>query len=64
MGTLYEQLKCNLCGKTLGYIYETVRIDPPRLLLKLTRGASQKNDRTAFCEECFLKRKADIAKHE
>lgn len=60
----YELLKCDKCGKKLGYVLETVRINPPRLVLRLTKGVSQKVSKTAFCEECFLRRKAEIAKSE
>jgi len=60
----YEVLKCEDCRKTLGYIYETVTMYPPAHVLKLITGVYQKINRTVFCEECFLRRRAEVAKHE
>jgi len=64
MGALqYEQLKCDNCGKTLGYIYISVKIYPPETWIRLTAGGPVKEiEKTAFCEECFQKRKAEIRK--
>jgi len=60
----YELLKCDDCGKTLGYIYEAVKMWPPKIYLKLFTGYYQKIKRTTLCEECFLKRRTEIAKQE
>jgi len=59
--TKYELLKCDDCGKTLGYMYETVKMWPPRIYLRHFTGFYQKIKRYVFCEECFHKRKAEIA---
>lgn len=58
----YELLKCDGCGKELGYIYEKVTQWPPRVYSKLFTGYYLKIKRTTFCEECFLKRKDEITK--
>jgi len=57
----YELLKCEDCGKTLGYIYVSVKIFPPkRWIHSVAGGPIQKIEKTALCEECFQKRKAEI----
>lgn len=59
----YELLKCDNCGKTLGYIYISVKIYPPERWIRLTAGGPVKEiEKTAFCEECFQKRKAENSK--
>lgn len=60
----YELLKCDDCGKTLGYVYVSVKTWPPQTLLRLSTGWRQKIEKTAFCEECFLRRKAEMTKHK
>jgi len=64
MGALqYELLKCDNCGKMLGYIYIRVKIFPPEQLIHLTASGPVKEiEKTAFCEECFQKRIAEINK--
>jgi hypothetical protein len=60
----YELLKCDGCGKTLGYIYVSVKIFPPERWIRLAAGGPiKKIKKAALCEQCFLGSKADIAKH-
>jgi hypothetical protein len=55
----YELLKCEDCGKTLGYIYVTVKTIPPKTLYRLAYGFPyQKIEKSAFCEQCFQRRTA------
>jgi len=54
----YELLKCGDCGKTLGYVYVSVKTFPPETLIRLQCGFYQKIEKSAFCEQCFRKRKA------
>jgi len=59
----YELLKCDGCGKTLGYIYVSVKIYPPERWIHLVAGGPIKRiKKAALCEECFLGRKTDVAK--
>jgi len=59
----YEPLKCNKCGKTLGYISMSVKIIPPERWIRLTAGGPIKRIRkTAYCEECFQKRRAETSR--
>jgi len=59
----YELLKCDNCGKTLGYIYVSVKIYPPELWIRLRAGGPVKKiEKTAFCEECFQKRKREVSR--
>ena len=52
----FEPLKCDSCGKTLGYIHISVKIFPPERWIRLVAGGPTKQIRkTAFCEKCFLK---------
>jgi len=56
----YELLKCDDCGKTLGYIHESVKIFPPKKWIRLMAGGPLiKIEKDVFCEECFEKRKID-----
>ncbi len=59
----YELLKCENCGKVLGYIYVSVKTFPPETLIRLTSGFYQKIEKSAFCEQCFQKRKAKTSKN-
>jgi hypothetical protein len=59
----YELLKCDECGKTLGYIHISVKIYPPERWIRLAAGGPiKKIQKTTFCEDCFLQRKTEIAK--
>jgi len=49
----YELLKCENCGKVLGYIYVSVKTFPPETLIRLRSGFLQKIEKSAFCEQCF-----------
>jgi len=61
----YEVLKCDGCGKMLGYIYIDVRIFPPERLIRLTSGGPLKKiEKTVFCQECFQKRTAETSKQK
>ena len=54
----YEPLNCNNCGKTLGYIHISVKIVPPERWIRLAAGGPIKEiKKTAYCEECFQKKK-------
>jgi hypothetical protein len=54
----YELLKCEGCGKRLGYIRISVKIFPLESLIRLsTGGPLKKIQKTAFCEECFRRKK-------
>ena len=56
----YELLKCGGCGKTLGYIYVSVKVFPPEGLIHLKLGGPIiKIEKDVFCKECFEKRKTD-----
>jgi len=53
----YEVLKCDDCGRRLGYIYIEVKILPPRGYIHLTAGGPlEKSEKTVFCEVCFQRR--------
>jgi len=55
----YELLRCEECGKALGYIYVSLKTIPPKALYRLFYGFPyQKIEKSAFCEQCFLKREA------
>jgi len=57
----YELLKCDDCGKTLGYIYVSVKIYPPERWIRLVAGGPVKEiKKSAFCEGCFQRRKTGI----
>jgi hypothetical protein len=62
----YQLLKCEGCGKTLGYIY----IGPKRgYLMPLISPRywplySPEMEKTAFCETCYQKRMEEISKGE
>jgi len=59
----YEPLQCDNCGKTLGYIYISVKILPPEQWIRLTAGGPiKKIEKTAYCEECFQKRKMETSR--
>jgi len=59
----YKPLKCDNCGKTLGYIYISIKILPPEQWIRLTAGGPVKKiEKTAYCEECFQRRKAETAR--
>jgi hypothetical protein len=52
----YEKLKCNGCGKTLGYVSISIRTIPPKSLYRLFAGfPHQKVILDSLCEECFLR---------
>jgi len=54
----YELLKCDNCGKRLGYINISVKILPPERWIRLAAGGPiKKIKKAAYCEECFSKRK-------
>ena len=56
----YELLKCDDCGKTLGYVHESVKVFPPKGWIRLVAGGPIiKIEKDVFCEECFEKRKTD-----
>jgi len=56
--SMYERMKCHGCGKSLGYIYVSVKIFPPEQWIKMVAGGPiQKIEKTAYCEECFSKKK-------
>jgi len=58
----YELLKCQDCGKTLGYIYVTVKTFPPKRYIRAVAGGPiEKIEKTAFCEDCFEKRKREVS---
>jgi len=58
----YELLKCEDCGKTLGYIYVSLKTFPPKGLHRFFFGFPyQKMKKSAFCEECFSKLKAQVS---
>jgi hypothetical protein len=53
----FETLKCDSCGKTLGYIHVSVKIFPPERWIRLVAGGPIKEiKKTVFCEKCFLKK--------
>jgi len=61
----YELVKCEGCGKTLGYIRVSVRIWPPPVTPRywfLSDRLPPRIEKTAFCEECFLQRQTEIAR--
>jgi len=61
----YELLKCDGCGKKLGYIHISIKIYPSERWIHLvTGGPIKKIEKTVFCEDCFLRRKTEIAKCE
>ena len=37
-GVRYELLKCDDCGKTLGYVHESVKVFPPKGWIRLIAG--------------------------
>jgi hypothetical protein len=50
----YELLKCDHCGKTLGYIRVDVKVYPPKFLTQLiTGGPLIKVEKHVLCQECF-----------
>jgi hypothetical protein len=44
----YELLKCNDCGKILGYIYTNVKIFSPERLIRLSSGGPLKKIEKSF----------------
>jgi len=62
----YELLKCERCGKTLGYIYVSAKRGFPGLFATrywLLQGKqSPEIEKTAFCESCFQERQEEISK--
>jgi len=57
----YELLKCYDCGKTLGCIHVAVKIFPPKQYIRqVASGPIEKIEKTAFCEDCFDKRKREV----
>jgi hypothetical protein len=60
----YELLKCDSCGKTLGYIYIQAKIGVPGLIANRywfpQRAPSQELEKTAYCETCFQKRLEEV----
>ena len=61
----YELLKCDGCGRKLGYIHISIKIYPPERWIHLVAGGPiKKIEKTVFCEDCFLQRKTEIAKCE
>ena len=61
----YELLKCEDCGKTLGYIYISAKTGFPRLLAIRywwLPESSPEIKKTAFCESCFQKRLDETSK--
>jgi len=52
--TSYELLKCDHCGKTLGYIRIDVKVYPPKSLIRLVAGGPlTKVEKHVLCQECF-----------
>ncbi len=61
----YELLKCEGCGKTLGYIYASAKTWPPPMTPRyglLYRSLPTRIEKIAFCETCFLEKQAEISK--
>jgi hypothetical protein len=64
----YQLLKCEDCGKTLGYIYIKLRkgfLSPVYLSTRywpLAVQGPQDFEKTVFCETCFQKRVEEISK--
>ena len=57
-GVRYELLKCDDCGKTLGYVHESVKVFPLKGWIRLIAGGPiVKIEKDGFCEVCFEKRK-------
>jgi hypothetical protein len=55
----YELLKCDDCGKTLGYIHESVKVFPPKRWIRMWVGGPRiKIEKDVFCKECFEKMRA------
>ncbi len=56
----YELLRCDFCGKTLGYIYIKAKMSVPGLIGNRywfpQRTPSKELEKTAYCETCFQKR--------
>jgi hypothetical protein len=56
----YELLRCDFCGKTLGYIHIQTKIGVPGLIGNRywfpQRTLPQELEKTAYCETCFQKR--------
>jgi hypothetical protein len=56
----YKLLKCDACGKRLGYLHESVKVFPPKSWIRLVAGGPTiKIEKDVLCEECFKKRKTD-----
>lgn len=61
----YELLKCDRCGKAFGYIHVSIKVYPPERWIHLVAGGPiKKIKKIAFCEDCFLGGKTEIAKYE
>jgi len=60
----YDLLKCEGCGKTLGYIYISVKMRSSGLLATrywLQGQPTAEIEKTAFCESCFQKRQEEVS---
>jgi len=61
----YQLLKCEDCGKTLGYIYVSAKMGFPRPFASRywwLPESSPEIKKTAFCESCFQKRLNETSK--
>lgn len=52
----FEKMKCDNCGKFLGYIHIRTKSVPPREVYRLYAGVPvRKLEVTTFCPECYHK---------
>jgi len=60
----YELLKCENCGKTIGYVYIKAKMSVAGLIANRywfpQRLPSRDIEKTAFCETCFKKRLEEV----
>jgi ribosomal protein S14 len=50
----YERLKCENCGKPLGFMRLGLKIYPPKTLIRLASGGPIVNvEKEVHCKECF-----------
>jgi hypothetical protein len=53
----YETLKCDNCGKKLGYIYINVRTFPPKWYIHaIAGGPLNRIEKNVLCDDCFQRR--------
>jgi hypothetical protein len=62
----YQLLKCEDCGKTLGYVYVSAKLGFSLMIAtrywNLQNQPALEIEKTAFCETCFQKRLDEISK--